>query len=243
MSVFSPYVLSPFGLPLPPTCLVLTVSEARSYFAHTILAPDHLGGVVVTVLATGPKSRGFKPGRGDGFLRAIKIPQRNFLRMGSKAERSHVARFYAMLKIRWRISDTDMQNSHSFVQSSYSLPDVSACKTARELWWTTQEFSPGGIITTMAVHAHISPGGWTIGPLVAAVLGQASPHHDQSINQLAPEYARLPDITSLSIVNLVNRKQCVSHVELMVYTKVCQNSKNAIFPWNVHMCTYGCVHE
>jgi hypothetical protein len=27
---------------------------------------------VVSVLATGPKGRGFKPGRGDGFLRAIK---------------------------------------------------------------------------------------------------------------------------------------------------------------------------
>jgi hypothetical protein len=28
---------------------------------------------VVSVLATGPKGRGFKPGRGDEFLRAIKI--------------------------------------------------------------------------------------------------------------------------------------------------------------------------
>jgi hypothetical protein len=28
---------------------------------------------VVSVLATGPKSRGFIPGRGDGFLRAIEI--------------------------------------------------------------------------------------------------------------------------------------------------------------------------
>jgi hypothetical protein len=28
---------------------------------------------VVSVLATGPKDRGFKPGRGDGFLRAIKM--------------------------------------------------------------------------------------------------------------------------------------------------------------------------
>jgi hypothetical protein len=28
---------------------------------------------VVSVLATGPKGCGFKPGRGDGFLRAIKI--------------------------------------------------------------------------------------------------------------------------------------------------------------------------
>jgi hypothetical protein len=32
-----------------------------------------LGGVVVSVLATGTKGRGFKSGRGDGFLRAIKI--------------------------------------------------------------------------------------------------------------------------------------------------------------------------
>jgi hypothetical protein len=28
---------------------------------------------VVSVLDTGPKRRGFKPGRGDGFLREIKI--------------------------------------------------------------------------------------------------------------------------------------------------------------------------
>jgi hypothetical protein len=28
---------------------------------------------VVSVCATGPKDRGFKPGRGDGFLKVIKI--------------------------------------------------------------------------------------------------------------------------------------------------------------------------
>jgi len=33
---FSHYVLSSFGLPLPPTSVVLTVSESRSYFASTI---------------------------------------------------------------------------------------------------------------------------------------------------------------------------------------------------------------
>jgi hypothetical protein len=33
----------------------------------------HLGGVVVSVLATGPKGCRFKPSQGDGFLRAIKI--------------------------------------------------------------------------------------------------------------------------------------------------------------------------
>jgi hypothetical protein len=34
---------------------------------------SRLGGVVVSVLATGPMVRGFKPGRGDGLLRAIRI--------------------------------------------------------------------------------------------------------------------------------------------------------------------------
>jgi hypothetical protein len=34
--VLSPYVLSTCGLPLPPTCLLVTVSEARSYFASTV---------------------------------------------------------------------------------------------------------------------------------------------------------------------------------------------------------------
>jgi hypothetical protein len=43
------------------------------------LAPDsnstgsHLGGVTVSVLAIRPKDRWFKPGRRDGYLRAIKI--------------------------------------------------------------------------------------------------------------------------------------------------------------------------
>jgi hypothetical protein len=35
-------------------------------------------------------------------------------------------------------------------------PDVSARRTARELWWTSQELSPAGIIITVALHAHIS---------------------------------------------------------------------------------------
>jgi hypothetical protein len=34
--VLSPYVLSSCGLPLHPTCLLVTVNEARSYFASTI---------------------------------------------------------------------------------------------------------------------------------------------------------------------------------------------------------------
>jgi hypothetical protein len=40
---------------------------------QSYLLPGRPGDVVVSVLATGPKGRGFKPGRGNGFLRAIKI--------------------------------------------------------------------------------------------------------------------------------------------------------------------------
>jgi hypothetical protein len=35
--VLSPHVLSPCGLPLHPTCLLVTVNEARSNLASTIL--------------------------------------------------------------------------------------------------------------------------------------------------------------------------------------------------------------
>jgi hypothetical protein len=37
--VLSSSVLSSYGLPLPPTCLLLTVNEARSYFSSTIILP------------------------------------------------------------------------------------------------------------------------------------------------------------------------------------------------------------
>jgi hypothetical protein len=39
----------------------------------TKVVNSHLGGVIVSVLAIGPKVREFKPGRGDGSLRVIKI--------------------------------------------------------------------------------------------------------------------------------------------------------------------------
>jgi hypothetical protein len=45
---------------------------------------SRLGGVLVSVLATGPKGCGFETGQGDGFLRAIKNPQHTTFRMGCK---------------------------------------------------------------------------------------------------------------------------------------------------------------
>jgi hypothetical protein len=56
-----------------------------------------LGGVMVGVLAIRPKVRGFKPGQGVGFLRAIKIRSTPSFGWEVKPE-AHVARFYGMLK-------------------------------------------------------------------------------------------------------------------------------------------------
>jgi hypothetical protein len=67
------------------------------YFIQPQLAQHScLGGGAVSVLATGPKGCGFKPSQGDGFLRAIKIRSTPSSRMGSKAGRSNVVRFYSM---------------------------------------------------------------------------------------------------------------------------------------------------
>jgi hypothetical protein len=57
---------------------------------------SRLRGVVVSVLAIGPKGCGFEPGQGDGCLRAIKIHSTPSCRLESKAGRSHVVRFYGM---------------------------------------------------------------------------------------------------------------------------------------------------
>jgi hypothetical protein len=44
-----------------------------------------LGGLVVSVLATGPKVRGFDPDRGRWIFKGDKNPELHFFRRGSKA--------------------------------------------------------------------------------------------------------------------------------------------------------------
>jgi hypothetical protein len=44
-----------------------------------------LGGLVVSVLATGPKVRGFDPDQGRWIFKDDKNPEHHFLRRGSKA--------------------------------------------------------------------------------------------------------------------------------------------------------------
>jgi hypothetical protein len=54
-------------------CNFLTTLDQLQTCVATTVFGRRLGGVVVSVLATGPKGRRFEPGQGDGFLRAIKI--------------------------------------------------------------------------------------------------------------------------------------------------------------------------
>jgi hypothetical protein len=55
----------------------------KSHQVH-VLNVD-LGGLVVSVLATGPKVRGFDPDRGRWIFKGDKNPEHHFLRRGSKA--------------------------------------------------------------------------------------------------------------------------------------------------------------
>jgi hypothetical protein len=130
----------------------LVTTSVRSVFpcfpykisAHII---SRLGGVMVSVLATGHKGRGFKPSRRDGFLKAVKI--RSTPSFGWEVKP----------KVRCR-------RKFSLLRPFRLLaPNVSGGRTAREIWWTSEELSSAGIIIniTMALHAHISPGGWTVG--------------------------------------------------------------------------------
>jgi hypothetical protein len=44
-----------------------------------------IGGLIISVLAIGPKVHGFKPGRGTGTFKGDTNPQHAFLQRGSEA--------------------------------------------------------------------------------------------------------------------------------------------------------------
>jgi hypothetical protein len=104
---------------------------------------------MVSVLAIGPKVRGFNSGRGRWITKGDKsrstlssgdqvkpsVPCRKFLR--------HVKKPFEV----WRKILRNIKFIISFASSSCLL-DASACKIWRELRWTTQEFSPVDIIPT-----------------------------------------------------------------------------------------------
>jgi hypothetical protein len=60
-------------------------SEMTVNFNENTRRYVRLGGLVASVLATGPKGRGLEPGQGDGFFKGDKNPQHTLLRLESKA--------------------------------------------------------------------------------------------------------------------------------------------------------------
>jgi hypothetical protein len=75
---------------------------------------------VVGVLANGSKCRGFEPGKGDGFLRTIKIRSTHSFGWEVKPE-VHVVRFYSMLNNTWSPTGRNRLNSHFLRPFSYSF--------------------------------------------------------------------------------------------------------------------------
>jgi hypothetical protein len=67
---------------------VVTAAKNWRYLASCItnnIQSGRLGGVVVSVLATGPKGHGYKPGRGKWIFKGDKHPHHAFSWLGSKA--------------------------------------------------------------------------------------------------------------------------------------------------------------
>jgi hypothetical protein len=81
---------------------------------------------VVSVLATGPKGRGFKPRRGDGFLRAIKV--RSTPSFGWEVKPEVPCRKF------FDVSDTEYAKFSLLRPFLLLAPDVSSGRTASELW-------------------------------------------------------------------------------------------------------------
>jgi hypothetical protein len=110
---------------------------------------------MVSVLAITSKVCRFKPDRGDGFLRVIKIHSTTSLVGDVKllAPRCKILRH-----VKKSLAST---NKGKFVisitHSSCLVHDNSAGRIARELWWTSQFYSVD-IILPWENHAHISPG-------------------------------------------------------------------------------------
>jgi hypothetical protein len=123
------------------------------------------------VLAIRPKVRGFKPGRGDGYLRPINIRSTHSFGGEVKPE---VPCCKILQHVKKSLASMNKHTSQS--QMHHSLRPFLLLATRWLCWQDCQRalVDESGIFlcrdhSTMAIHAHVSPGGWTIGPLVAAV--------------------------------------------------------------------------
>jgi hypothetical protein len=113
------------------------------------------------VLAIRPKVRGFKPGRGDGYLRPIKIRSTHYFGGEVKPE-------VPCCKISQHVKKSlaSMNKHTSQSQMHHSLRPFLLLATRWLCWQDCQRalVDESGIFlcrdhSTMAIHAHVSPGG------------------------------------------------------------------------------------
>jgi hypothetical protein len=104
------------------------------------------------------------PIEGDGFLRGIKIRSPPSFR-GEVKPSTPCFIFCDMLKnLSTYESYTSLGKIHNFVSQFLRLwYQMTAGRNVRELWW------PCRYDSTMVLQAHMSLGGWTVGPFLAAV--------------------------------------------------------------------------
>jgi hypothetical protein len=121
----------------------------------------------VIVLPIRPKSRRFESGRGDGFLMAIKFRSTPSFGGEVKPEAACCSACKNHSQV-WTEILFKVKFIITFAYPSWLVPDDSGGRIARELWGTNQKSSVG-IILLWFFHADVPPGGWTIGPLMAAV--------------------------------------------------------------------------
>jgi hypothetical protein len=129
----------------------------------------HLGGVIVSVLVTGRIVRGFKPGRVDEFLRAIKIHSTSSF--GGEAKPEAPCR-----KILRHVKD-HLQVLRGICKIKFSFPWLLPPACYRKTLLVGLRESSGRWVrsfplSTWLCHGFpcsLSPGGWTIGLLVGAV--------------------------------------------------------------------------
>jgi hypothetical protein len=108
---------------------------------------SRLGGLVVSMLASGPKACGFEPGQGDCFLRVVKIRSTRSSRLVSKAGRSHVVRFYSMLNNSWSPTGMNRLNFHFFAHlrllQSALVVKLGVSPSRSRLLTSSHSLSPG----------------------------------------------------------------------------------------------------
>jgi hypothetical protein len=109
------------------------------YFSSVTSSAVVLGGIVVTMVATRLKVRGFKPGRGLWIFKDDTI--RSTTSFGGKIKQSVPCRkILRHVKDRCKYErDTCRPNSRTFIAKSFTLLLGASGGYFRELWWVNQK--------------------------------------------------------------------------------------------------------